>query len=74
MNKMVEHIVGQCYECQATTKEHRHEPLKMTEIPDKPRQIVLVDFDGPFPDGHYTIIDFSEVDIRKSDNSPRPLV
>ena len=32
MNKMVEHIVGQCHECQVTTKEHRHEPLKMTEI------------------------------------------
>ena len=54
MNKMVEHIVGQCYKCQVTTKEHRHEPLKMTEISDKRWQIVSVDFVGPFPDldGH----------------------
>ena len=56
MNKMVEHIVGQCYECQVTTQEHRHEPLKMTEIPDKPWRIVSVDFSGPFPDGHYNLV------------------
>ena len=56
MNKMVEHIVGQCYECLVTTKEHRHGPLKMTEILDKPWQIVSVDFGGPFPDGHYNIV------------------
>ena len=56
MNKMVEHIVGKCYKCQVTTKEHRHEPLKMTEIPDKPWQIVSVDFGGPFPDGHYNLV------------------
>ena len=41
MNKMVEHIVGKCYECQVTTKEHRHEPLKMTEIPDKFRHLKI---------------------------------
>ena len=35
MNKMVDHIVGQCYECQVTTKEYRQEPLKITEIPEK---------------------------------------
>ena len=56
MNKMVEHIVGKCYECQVTTKGHRREPLKMTEMPDKPWQIVSVDFGGPFPDGHYNLV------------------
>ena len=56
MNKMVEHIVGQCYECQVTTKEHRQEPLKMTEIPEKPWQVVSVDFGGPYPDGHYNLV------------------
>lgn len=31
MNSMVEKIIGQCYECQVTTKQHKHEPLKMTD-------------------------------------------
>ena len=53
---MIEHIVGQCYECQVTTKEHRHEPRKMTEKADKPWQIVSVDFGGPFPDEHYNLV------------------
>ena len=56
MNKMVEQLVGQCYECQVTTREHRQEPLKMTEIPEKPWQVVSVDFGGPYPDGHYNLV------------------
>ena len=56
MNKMVEQEVGQCYECQVTTKEYRQEPLKMTEIPEKPWQVVSVDFGGPYPDGHYNLV------------------
>ena len=56
MNTMVEQIIGQCHECQVTTKEHRKEPLKMTEIPEKPWQVVSVDFGGPYPDGHYNLV------------------
>ena len=53
---MVEQLVGQCYECQVTTREHRQEPLKRTEIPEKPWQVVSVDFGGPYPDGHYNLV------------------
>ena len=56
MNKRVEEMIGQCYECQVTTKDHRNEPLKMTEIPEKPWQVVSVDFGGPYPDGHYNLV------------------
>ena len=56
MNKMIEQTVGQCYECQVTTKDHRKEPLRMTEIPEKPWQVVSVDFGGPYPDGHYNLV------------------
>ena len=56
MNKMVEQEVGQCYECQVATKQYRQEPLKMTEIPEKPWQVVSVDFGGPYPDGHYNLV------------------
>ena len=41
MNKMIEQTEGQCYECQVTTKDHRKEPLRMTEIPEKPWQEFL---------------------------------
>ena len=41
MNKMIEQTERQCYECQVTTKDHRKEPLRMTEIPEKPWQEFL---------------------------------
>ena len=56
MNKMVEQLVRNCYECQVTTREHRQEPLKMTKIPENPWQVVSVDFGGPYPDGHYNLV------------------
>ena len=52
MNKMTENVVEKCYECQLTTKQHRQEPVKMTNIPEKPWEVVSVDFGGPYPDGH----------------------
>ena len=56
MNSMVEQILGQCYECQVTTKDHKQQPIKMTTIPEKPWDIVAVDFGGPYPDGHYNLV------------------
>ena len=56
LNKMTEDIVGKCYECQLTTKQHRQEPIKMTNIPEKPWEVVSVDFGGPYPDGHYNLV------------------
>lgn len=50
MNSMVEQIIGQWYECQLTTKQHRQEPIKVTEIPKKPWDFVAIDFGGPCPD------------------------
>ena len=53
MNCMIEQIIGQYYECQVTTKQHRQEPInKVTDIPKKPWN---VDFSGPYPDGHYNL-------------------
>ena len=48
MNNMVEQIIGQCYECQVTTKQHRQEPIKVT---DHTQETV-----GPNPDGHYNLV------------------
>ena len=56
MNTMIEQIIGQCYECQVTTKQHRQEPIKVTDIPKKPWDVIAVDFSGPYPDGHYNLV------------------
>jgi hypothetical protein len=57
MNYMVEEMIKQCFECQVTTKQQRQEePLKMTEIPENPWEVVSVDFGGPYPDGHYNLV------------------
>nr|XP_006814683.1 PREDICTED: uncharacterized protein K02A2.6-like [Saccoglossus kowalevskii] len=56
MNNLVEQIIGQCYECQVTTQQHKQEPIKMTTIPEKPWDVILVDFGGPYPDGHYNLV------------------
>lgn len=36
MKSMVEQIIGQCFECQVTTKQHRQEPVKVSDNPKKP--------------------------------------
>ena len=52
MNKMPERVVENWYESQLTTKQQRQEPLKITQIPEKPWEVVSVDFGGSYPDGH----------------------
>ena len=42
--------------CQVTTRQHRTEPIKSTETPKKPWDVVAVDFGGPYPDGHYNLL------------------
>ena len=56
MNKMIDNAVDQCYECQVATKETQSEPIKPSNIPDKPWDTVSVDFGGPYPDGHYNLV------------------
>ena len=56
MNRMIEELLNQCFECRVTTKEHRSEPVKTTEIPNKPWEVISTDFGGPYPDGHYNLV------------------
>ena len=56
MNVMVEQIIGQCYECSVTTKQHRQEPVKVTDIPKKLWDVIAIDFGGSYPDGHYNLV------------------
>ena len=56
MNNLIDNAVDQCYECQVTTKETQSEPIKPSNIPDKPWDTVSVDFGSPYPDGHYNLV------------------
>ena len=56
MNSMIDTAIDQCYECKVTTKDHREEPIKVTNIPSKPWDTVSVDHGGPYPDGHYNLV------------------
>jgi hypothetical protein len=53
---MIDTAIDQCYECKLTTKDHREEPIKVTNIPSKPWDTVSVDHGGPYPDGHYDLV------------------
>ena len=74
MNKMVENMLSQCYECMVTTKEHRTSPVKSQQIPESEWHTVSVDFGGPYPDGHYNLVvidkrtRYPEVEVVKSTN------
>ena len=56
INSMIEHTVGQRYECKITTRQAKEEPVKPSVIPEKPWEIVAADFGGPYPDGHYNLV------------------
>ena len=56
MNSLIEEMIGRCFECQVTTKQHKSQPIKIRDIPEKPWDTVSVDFGGPYPDGHHNLV------------------
>lgn len=56
MNSMIDTAIDQCYECQVATKGNREEPIKVTNIPNRPWDTVSVDHGRPYPDGHYNLV------------------
>jgi hypothetical protein len=59
MQVMVKEYVESCIPCQAAIPSTPQEPMKATELPDKPWQHVHADFKGPIGGSYYlhTIID-----------------
>lgn len=55
MDRQVESLVAGCIFCQATNNKRPPEPLKMTTMPQVPRDVVHGDFCGPFPTGEYLL-------------------
>jgi hypothetical protein len=77
MNQRIENIVRDCFSCQISTNTHHKEPAKMTELPERPWDIVEMDFCGPFPNGEYALVmtdqysRYPEVEfVRSTSNRP----
>ena len=56
LNSMIENAISRCYQCQLATTEHKQEPIKASEIPEKAWHTLSIDFGGPYPDGHYNLV------------------
>ena len=57
MNTMIDQTIVQCFECfQVATKQHTEEPIKLSVIPHKSWEPIVIDFGGPYPDGHYNLV------------------
>ena len=56
MNAMIDLMIGHCFDCQVTTKDHRQQPIKPSVIPRAPWEDISLDFGGPYPDGHYNLV------------------
>ncbi|XP_022808223.1 uncharacterized protein K02A2.6-like [Stylophora pistillata] len=52
------------------TREKQTEPIKTTTIPDRPWDIVPVDFGGPYPDRDYNLVIIDKRTRVETDNGP----
>ena len=57
MDKAVENKVRECLPCQAVQPASNEQPIKSSELPSGPSQYVEMDFQGPYPNGDYIMID-----------------
>ena len=56
MNTRITDMVQSCFDCQIATDQHHTEPAKMTELPDRPWDVVEADFCGPLPNHKYELV------------------
>ena len=57
MNSRIDTILSTCcLDCQIATKTQHTEPAKMTTLPERPWEIVEIDFCGPFPSIEYALV------------------
>ena len=56
MNTRITDMVQSCFDCQIATDQHHTEPAKMTELPDRPWDVVEADFCGPLPNHKYALV------------------
>ncbi|CAB3977618.1 Transposon Tf2-9 poly [Paramuricea clavata] len=56
MNTRITDTVQTCFNCQIATDHHHIEPAKMTELPDRPWDVVEADFCAPLPNHKYALV------------------
>ena len=56
MNTRITDMVQSCFDCQIVTDQHHTQPAKMTELPDRPWDVVEADFCGPLPNHKYALV------------------
>jgi hypothetical protein len=56
MNTRITDTVQTCFDCQIATDHHYTEPAMMTELPDRPWDVVEADFCGPLPNHKYALV------------------
>ena len=56
MNSCIDTIVSTCFDCQIATNTQHAEPAKMTKLPERPWEIVEIDFCRPFLSKEYALV------------------
>ena len=59
INAMIDQMIGNCFVCQVTTKDHKQEPIKPSKpsvIPRYPSEEISLDLGEAYPDGHYNLV------------------
>lgn len=56
MDTQCDKFVSTCIYCQSNTPDVHREPLKMTELPERPWRKVSVDFCGPLANGDLALV------------------
>lgn len=57
MNSCTDTILSSCcFDCQIATNTQHTEPAKMMTLPERPWEIVEIEFCGPFPSIEYTLV------------------
>lgn len=75
LNDRVDNAIKDCAACQSVTHTKRIEPLRMSELPEKPWANLSADFCGPLPSGDILFVITDEysrypvVEIIKSDSA-----
>lgn len=56
MDKDIEEFCKSCHGCQLVSRPDAAEPIHRTELPERPWQMLGLDFKGPLPSGHHILV------------------
>ena len=57
IGRQIESLIKSCHACQVTAQPTvKYEPLKMSEIPKSPWEVIALDLQGPYPTGDHLLV------------------